>query len=235
MTDKVLEQRVNRLDRKLDQAIEQDHERLTRLEDVLASFINSTQNGFAKLRQQLADSQQHNDAEFAKFQQQMADSQKRNDAGFAKLRQEVGNLSHRLGTLVEDLVAPSLARILSEVVSCPADTEVILNTRIRRRHPTQAGKMLEIDAIAECADYVLFNETKTQLTPEKVKDFLDKLTQVRDFFPEYQHRTILGAVSSLRVEASLVEYASRQGLLVLGGGEELMALQNTPGFTWRTF
>jgi hypothetical protein len=95
--------------------------------------------------------------------------------------------------------------------------------------------MLEIDAIAECADYVLFNETKTQLTPEKVKDFLDKLTQVRDFFPEYQQRTILGAVSSLRVEASLVEYASRQGLLVLGGGEELMALQNTPGFTWRIF
>lgn len=260
MTDKVLEQRVNRLDRKLDQAIEQDHERLTRLEDVLASFIKSTQDGFAKsrqemiefrqelaasrqrndaefakLRQQLADSQQRNDAEFAKFQQQMADSQKRNDVGFAKLRQEVGNLSHRLGTLVEDLVAPSLARILTEVVSCPAENEVVLNTRIRRRHPTQAGKMLEIDAIAECADYVLFNETKTQLTPEKVKEFLDKLTQVRDFFPEYQQRTILGAVSSLRVEASLVEYASRQGLLVLGGGEELMALQNAPGFTWRTF
>jgi len=224
MTDKVLEQRVNRLDRKLDQAIEQDHERLTRLEDVLASFLKSTQDGFAKSRQEMVE-----------FRQQLADSQKRNDVGFAKLRQEMGNLSHRLGSMVEDLVAPSLPGILKEVVACPEDQEVIINVRIRRRHPSQPGKMLEIDAIADCGSYVLFNETKSQLTPEKVKVFLDKLGVVRDYFPEYQHYTVLGSVSALAVEASLIEYASRQGLLVLGSGEGLMTLQNTPGFTWRAF
>jgi hypothetical protein len=242
MTDKVLEQRVHRLDRKLDQAIEQDHERLTRLEDVLASFMKSTQDGFAKsrqemleFRQELAASRQRHDAEFAKFQQQMAESQKRNDVGFAKLRQEMGNLSHRLGSMVEDLVAPSLPGILKEVVACPEDQEVVVNVRIRRRHPSQPGKMLEIDAIADCGSYVLFNETKSQLTPEKVKAFLDKLGVIRDYFTEYQHYTVLGSVSALAVEASLIEYASRQGLLVLGSGEGLMTLQNTPGFTWRAF
>jgi len=264
MTDKVLEARVKRLENKLDQSIEQDHERLTRLEDVLASFIQSNQDGFAKSRQemadsqlrwqqdrdasqkrndaefakfqqQMADSQKRNDAEFAKFQQQMADSQKLNDVGFAKLRQEMANLSHRLGSMVEDLVSPSLPGILKEVVACPEDQEVMVNVRIRRRHPSQPGKMLEIDAIADCGSYVLFNETKSQLTPEKVKAFLDKLEVVRDYFPEYQHHTILGSVSALAVEASLIEYASRQGLLVLGSGEGLMTLQNAPGFTWRAF
>jgi len=223
MTDKVLEARVKRLENKLDQSIEQDHERLTRLEDVLASFIQSNQDGFAKSRQemaefrqqladsqkrndaefakfqqQMADSQKRNDAEFAKFQQQMADSQKRNDVGFAKLRQEMGNLSHRLGSMVEDLVAPSLPGILKEVVACPEDQEVVVNVRLRRRHPSQPGKMLEIDAIADCGSYVLFNETKSQLTPEKVKAFLDKLEVIRDYFPEYQHHTILGSVGSPR-------------------------------------
>jgi hypothetical protein len=260
MTDKVLEARVKRVENKLDLSIEQDHERLTRLEDVLANFIISTQTGLAKwqqesaaseqrmqdgfaksrqemaeFRQQLASSQQRSDAEFAKFQQQMAESQKRNDAGFAKLRQEMGNLSHRLGSMVEDLVAPSLPGILKEVVACPEDQEVVVNVRIRRRHPTQSGKMLEIDAIADCGSYVLFNETKSQLTPEKVKAFLDKLGVIRDYFPEYQHYTVLGSVSALAAEASLIEYASRQGLLVLGSGEGLMTLQNAPGFTWRAF
>ncbi len=267
MTDKVLEQRVKRLDNKLDLSIEQDHQRLTQLEDVLAGFIRSNQDGFAKLRnemaesqrrndvefakmrhetaefrQQMADSQKRNDAEFAKFQQQMVESQKRmeasqkrNDAGFAKLRQEMGNLSHRLGSLVEDLVAPSLPAILKQVVACPEDQEALVNVRIRRRHPSQSGKMLEIDAIADCGSYVLFNETKSQLTPEKVKAFLEKLTVVRDYFPEYPQYTILGSVAALAVEASLIEYASRQGLFVLTANEGLMTLQNAPGFTWRAF
>jgi len=54
MTDKV-EARVKRLEIKLDQTIEQDHERLTRLEDVLADFIISTQNGFAKSQQEMVE------------------------------------------------------------------------------------------------------------------------------------------------------------------------------------
>jgi exonuclease VII large subunit len=222
MSDKVLEQRVKRLENKLDLSIEQDHQRQTQLEDVLAGFIRSNQDGFAKLRHEMTDSQKRNDAEFArlqhaleesqrrndvefakmrqetaKFQQQMADSQKCNDAGFAKLRQEMGNLSHRLGSLVEDLVAPSLPAILKQLVACPEDQEALVNVRIRRRHPSQPGKMLEIDAIADCGSYVLFNETKSQLTPEKVKAFLEKLTVVRDYFPEYPQYTILGSVAAL--------------------------------------
>ncbi len=253
MTDKVLEARVKRLEIKLDQSIEQDHERLTRLEDVLANFIKSNQDGFAHLRQQMEESQQRNDAGFAKFQQQladsrqhseaefaklrqeMADSQKRNDTGFAKLRQDMGYLSHRLGDLVEDLVAPSLPEVLRDVVECTDTQNAMLTVRIRRRHPSQPGKMLEIDAIADCGNYVLFNETKNQLTPEKVTAFLDKLGIIREYFPEYQHYTILGSVAAPAVATSLIEYASRQGLFVLGASEGLMTLQNTPGFTWRAF
>lgn len=270
MSDIVLEQRVStveknlkRIDRKLDHAIEQDHERLTRLEDVLAHFIKANETGLAELREEMAASerrmaeqlqrlveqQQRSDARWTKWQQQMeeqqqrlTEQQQRTDANLAKWqkeltrsREEVGRLSHRLGTLVEDLVAPSLPRILRELVSCPDDTEVAVNVRLRRRHPTQPGQHLEIDATVDCGNYVLFNETKSQLMPEKVKAFVAKLATVREYFPEYQHSTILGSVSSLVVEASLIEYASRQGLLVLGTSEGLMELQNAPGFQWRTF
>lgn len=234
----VLEQRVStveknfrRIDTKLDLAIEQDHERLTRLEDVLAEFIKENHNGFAQLRQEIvasekrmAEQQQRSDAQWAKWQKEMTQS-----------REELGRLSHRLGTLVEDLVAPSLPRILRELVHCPDDTEVMVNVRLRRRHPLQRGQMLELDALADCDNYVLINETKSQLTPEKVKAFVAKLPTIRDYFPEYQHHTIIGGVSSLFVEDSLIDYASRQGLLVLATSEGLMAIQNAPGFSWRAF
>jgi hypothetical protein len=245
MSDIVLEQRVStvernlqRIDRKLDRAIEQDHERLTRLEDVLAHFIKANETGFADLREEIADSERR----MAEQLQRLVEQQQRNDANWTKWqkeltrsREEVGRLSHRLGTLVEDLVAPSLPRILRELVSCPDEMDAVVSVRLRRRHPTLPGQHLEIDALVDCGNYVLFNETKSQLTPEKVKAFVAKLATVREYFPEYQHCTILGGVSSLVVEASLIEYASRQGLLVLGTSEGLMELQNAPDFQWRAF
>jgi hypothetical protein len=86
-----------------------------------------------------------------------------------------------------------------------------------------------------CGNYALFNETKSQLTHEKVKAFLDKLAIAREYFPEYQHHQIIGCVASLKIDTSLVRYANRQGLLVLAIGDELMGLQNEPDFSWRAF
>ena len=196
----------------------------------------------AEQQQRMTEQQQRSDAQWAKWQKEMTERQQHSEAQWTKWqkemtqsREELGRLSHRLGTLVEDLVAPSLPRILRELVHCPDDTEVMVNVRLRRRHPLQRGQMLELDALADCDNYVLINETKSQLTPEKVKAFVAKLPTIRDYFPEYQHHTIIGGVSSLFVEDSLIDYASRQGLLVLATSEGLMAIQNAPGFSWRAF
>jgi len=197
----------------------------------LADSQQRTEQGFVELRKSLADSKQD-----------LADSQQRNDQGFKELRKsiansrkELGQISHRLGTIVEDLVAPSLPRVFREMVNCPAEEDVLINVRVRRRHPTQKGSMLEIDAMADCGNYVLFNETKSQFSPEKVKAFLEKLALVRDYFPEYQSHQIRGCIASLYLDKSLVEYATRQGLLALASGEYLMTVQNDAGFSWKAF
>jgi len=201
-----------------------------------------TEQGFVELRKSLADSQQRTEQGFQELRKDLADSQQRNDQGFKELRKkiadsrkELGQISHRLGTIVEDLVAPSLPRVFREIVNCPADVDVLINVRVRRRHPSQKGSMLEIDAMADCENYVLFNETKSQFSPEKVKAFLEKLALVREYFPEYQSHQIRGCIASLYLDKSLVEYASRQGLLALASGEYLMTVQNDAGFSWKAF
>jgi hypothetical protein len=210
----------------------QEHDQeLKELRKSLADSQQRTEQGFVELRKSLADSQ-HN----------LENIQQRNEQGFKELRKkiadsrkELGQISHRLGTIVEDLVAPSLPRVFREIVKCPADEDVLINVRVRRRHPSQKGKMLEIDAMADCGNYVLFNETKSQFSPEKVKAFLEKLALVREYFPEYQSHQIRGCIASLYLDKSLVEYASRQGLLALASGEYLMTVQNDAGFSWKAF
>lgn len=170
---------------------------------------------------------------------QNQEQQVRADRERAELRRQLGEMSLKMGTMVEDMVAPDLPRILRQVTGLSEEVLIVVNVRVRRLHPGQRenGKrqMVEIDAIAEGGDYVLLNETKMTLRSEHITQFLATLAEVRDYFPEIGDRQIIGAVSSLYLDASLVRYASRQGLLALAIGEGLMTLENEPGFQWRAF
>jgi bifunctional DNA-binding transcriptional regulator/antitoxin component of YhaV-PrlF toxin-antitoxin module len=243
------DQKIEKSQLRSDQGFAELRKKIADSDQKMVESQQTNDQGFAELRKSLADSKQRNDEGFAELRKKIADSdqkmlesQQTNDQGFAELRKkiadsrkELGQISHRLGTIVEDLVAPSLPRVFRELVNCPADEDVLINVRVRRRHPTQKGSMLEIDAMADCGNYVLFNETKSQFSPEKVKAFLKKLAVVRDYFPEYQSYQIRGCIASLYLDKSLVEYASRQGLLALASGEYLMTVQNDAGFSWKAF
>ena len=81
----------------------------------------------------------------------------------------------------------------------------------------------------------LINETKSSLDPKDVSDFMEVLSNMREFFPEQAHCQIVGVIASLYVDESLLRYAERNGLIVLSFGDEGMNLRNTDGLAPRLF
>ena len=152
-----------------------------------------------------------------------------------EMRRSWGELSNKMGTMAEDLVAPSIPRILRTVVGCPEDQIDSIAVRVRRRHPMDSGRMQEFDVVAACGDYVLINDTKSSLSPEAVEQFAQLLPTVRSFFPEYADKKIIGAIASLYVDESLARYAERQGLIALGFSEDVMDVLNSSGFVPQAF
>jgi len=226
------------------------------LEQVLKLLIEDTK----RYRQRAEESAARVDKSLAELSEQSKKTQlelqslaKQTQAELDSLSQEVkatakqvkettkqmGELSNRLGTLVEDIVSPDMLRILRQVANIPEEVEGIINVRQREfyngkelnGHPS----VMEFDAIARCGDYALINETKTTLRPEQVKEFLAKLALARDYFPQLVSKQIIGAVSSLWIDPSLVKYANNQGLLVLALGEGMLQLQNEAGFQPKFF
>ena len=143
---------------------------------------------------------------------------------------QLGEIANKQGRMTEDLVAPSICRILKEVVDCPPSYGCGLVVRIRKVNPKDRSRTREFDAIAECGDYVLVNETKSALAPVDIDKLMDTIAIVREYFPEYKDRKIIGSLATLYVDESLVRYASRKGIIVLAVGEELMDIVNEPGF-----
>ncbi len=153
----------------------------------------------------------------------------------SEMNKRWGELANKMGTLAEDLVAPGIPRILRLVIGCPDGQMDAMAVRVRRRHPIDRGRTREFDVVAVCGEYVLINETRSSLHAKDADEFVQVLSEVRDFFPEYAEKKIIGALASLYVDESMVRYAQKQGLLVLGMSEEMMDLLNEPGFEPRLF
>jgi hypothetical protein len=56
------------------------------------------------------------------------------------------------------------------------------------------------------------------------------IKDVREYFPEYTDRKIIGSLATLYADKSLVKFASRKGIMILAVGNELMDVMNEPGF-----
>ncbi len=152
-----------------------------------------------------------------------------------EMNRKWGELANKMGTMAEDLVAPSIPRILREMVGCPGDRMESSAVRVRRVHPADRSREREFDVVAVCGEYVLIHETRSRLSPKHVEEFVEQLPQAREFFPEYADKKFIGAIASLYVDESVVRSGEKLGVIVLGFGEDVMEVLNTPSFVLRTF
>ncbi len=133
-----------------------------------------------------------------------------------------------MGTLVEDIVAPSIPRVVGEVFGIPGkDPLEAFAIRVQRQAKEER---YEFDAVAAWPGYFLINETKTQLRPGDVPRFIKTLRRARRFFAEYKDRKLVGALASLYLDKSLIRHVERQGIIVMGLGDHLMEAKNSAGF-----
>ena len=170
--------------------------------------------------------------EMAEFKDEMREFKEESRRESREMNRRWGELSNKMGTLAEDLVAPSIPRILADIAGC-SDVEIeLFSVRSRRR---VHGVSREFDVLAGCRDILLINETKSRLNPNDVENFVARLGEARSFLPEYSQRRIIGALASFYVDPSLIRFGERQGLLMLGASDGIMELLNEQGFVPRFF
>ena len=189
-------------------------ERVDRLEEVLENFITSVGIEFNKAY----NAQVRTEAELRDFKEE-------NRRQTREMNRRWGDLANKLGTLVEDLVYPSLPRVMRVTLG-----REILDLGPRRKRRLADGRVKEFDAIAVTADLVGLNSTKATLTSSDVDRLIEDIGTFREFFPEYRELPVVGILATLAVDDSVLNYAEKTGFLVLAVGDQLMEVKNRPGF-----
>jgi len=189
-------------------------EHVYRLEESIDRFVADVGVEFNKLY----NLQTRNEAEMRAYKEE-------NRAERREMNRKWGDLANKLGTMVEDLVYPSLPRVLQETFGQDFDS---IFARVRVRQPD--GWMKEFDAYAICEDLAALNSTKATLRSADVDRLVDDIAAFRKLLPAHAHLPVVGILATLSVDESVLNYAERMGFLVLAVGDQVMEVKNRPGF-----
>ncbi len=189
-------------------------ERVDQLEGIVQEFVTAVGIEFNKLY----NAQMRTEAELRAFKDEAREQNRERN-------RQWGQMANKLGTIVEDLVAPSLPRLIEGKFGKP-----VLDLMIRRKRRLADGRVREFDALALTSELLFLNSTKSTLRQADVDGFPGEIAAFREFFPEYAQLPLIGVLAALGVEEGLLHYAEKQGFMVLATGDQLMEIRNTPDF-----
>jgi len=135
-----------------------------------------------------------------------------------------GDLANKMGTLVEDIVAPNISGIVQKYFGCSDIKDFMV--RRRKKNTKDVSKVREFDVIAVCDDKVIINETKSNPKIEYINEFINVLKEIYDYFPEYRDKKIIPIFSSLYIPEDLVTYLTKNRIYAMAMKDDTMDLLN---------
>ena len=138
-----------------------------------------------------------------------------------------GELANKMGTVVEDIVAPSLGGIARTYFK--SDEFEFFAVRLRKRKPG-SDKRKEFDVVASDANYFFVVETKATPRTEYIKEFIDVIPELPAWFPEAENRTIVPMFASLYLPDQAVNFLSRHKVAAIAMKDDNMDILNFQAF-----
>ena len=230
----------------LTQRTEAVEERIDSLETILARFMARTDAAGARTDaaidrlESIIERREHEgarDREAAARDREAAARERR------EMNKRWGELANKMGTVVEDIVAPSIRRLAREMFescvssghACPPRAAMFdcgelrqFWTRMSASRSDDPSRTREFDALYVGTRAVLLNETKSSPRASDARRFAAFLEsgELACYFPEYRKLPIVAAFSSLSIPDDLVTSLTRRGIYAIAMGDEAMQVLN---------
>ncbi len=207
-------------------------ERVTNLEKVLEEFIRNVGIEFNKLyNAQMRTEMELKEEEMRKFREEsekdrialhnemrafkdeMREFKDEMREENRKRNREWSNLAKKMGTIVEDLIAPALRPVISRYFECNVKMEG------QRMFKRKDGEDYEIDAILECDDKIFMIEAKSTPRVSDVDDIEAKSKRFFEFFPEYKVKKLIIILGSITFPQDVIQYATQKDIYVMAWRE----------------
>lgn len=157
----------------------------------------------------------------ARFEKEMAEFKVEMRTSKRDLDKKWGDLANKMGTIIEDILAPNLRRLATEHFRFP----VIEDFMIRRAR--RVGEQeTEFDTLVVGPGAVILGEAKSTPSIDYADDFAAKTKVFFDYFPELRGRRLIPIFGSWSISDAVVARLTCHGLYAMRMGEDTMELAN---------
>lgn len=215
----VLEPRVSELERSLKE-LAYAQLRTERSLEELSDELKEFKNEMSDFKNEMSDFKN----EMSDFKNEMLGFKEESRRQSREMQQRWGELANRLGTVVEDIVAPNIPGIMTRYFG--AEEPDVMMVRPRKRHPRDPSRRREFDVIAVTPTTIFVNETKSRLRSEDITLFAENYREVLEYFPEYAGRDVVPIMSSLYIAEDILTLLTRHGIYAMAMSDDSMALLN---------
>ncbi len=134
-----------------------------------------------------------------------------------------GDLANKMGTIVEDIVAPSIAEIARKYF-CIEELDSFSIRAMRRS--LDRSQRREFDVIAEGENCFIVVETKATPRTEYIQDFIKLVPTLDKWFPELKEKKLIPIFASLYIPENSITFLTRNNIFALAMKGDTMDILN---------
>lgn len=203
-------------------------DRVSKEVDRMSKEVDRVSNNIDKLGEQLAASDEKAKQERLeldrKWKEELAAYKEEARQERIEMNKRWGEIANKMGTLVEDMVAPNIKGIAKRYFGCEEFEDFMI--RRQKRHSKDRTKRREFDIIAVCDESVIINETKSTPRINYIDDFIMTLKEFFDYFPEYKGKKVIPIFASLYLGDDVIAYLTKNNIYAMAIKEDTMDLLN---------
>jgi len=230
------------VDKQINEYKQENDRRFAKMDEEFEKYKQENDRRFAKMDEEFEKYKQENDRRFAKMDEEFEKYKQENDRRFAKMDEEFekykkqvneqiremnkrwGEISNKLGTIVEDIIFPASKPVLEKYFNCEI-TDIHMN---RKRKKDNLKDEFDVIAVSDPCKTVYLIEVKATPKIEYINEFKDeKIERFKALFPEYEDYKLIPIFASLRLEDDIINYLTKNKIYAMAYREwEYMDILN---------
>jgi len=150
--------------------------------------------------------------EMKEFKDEMLDFKKWSKRNIEEMYKQWGHLANRMGTLVEDVFAPSMAEAIEKYFRCKP------NMVVHNYYQRFDGFSMEIDILALCENENRAFVVEVKASPDKeeyIEKFVDKLNVIKEKVHLIEGHKVYPIYAALSMKEDTVEKLTRRGIYAM--------------------
>ena len=189
------DRRMQETDRRMQETDRQMQETDRRMQESREEF-----NNFVKLCER---QREENNRLMAETKLQMQETDR-------KLRELAEQFTSTTGHITEGIMKPAAQRIFQEAGFDISHYLCNMHSKMKNEHAE-----MEVDLLMLNGTIAIAFEIKTDCRKKDIDHFMRQMAKFKRLFREYRDKEVLAAVAALNYDKDALEYAKKQGLLVI--------------------